>query len=106
HATERVREGASVILFPEGTRSREGRLGPFKRGAFHLAMDSGAPVIPVSISGTGKVVKPRSIVVRPGPVRVTFSPVGDATAFKRGDIDGLSGAVRAAIASGLSADEL
>ena len=105
-ATERVRRGESVILFPEGTRSRDGKLGPFKRGAFHLAMDSGAPIVPVSISGTGKVVRPRSIVVRPGPVRITFAPVVDPTAFKRGDIDGLSEHVRTAIASGLEPDEL
>src|SRR6185436_10580396 len=73
-ATDTIRGGASVILFPEGTRSRDGRLAPFKRGAFHLALQAGVPVVPVSISGTYSVVRPRSIVVHAGPVHVTFAP--------------------------------
>jgi 1-acyl-sn-glycerol-3-phosphate acyltransferase len=80
-ASARIRAGASVILFPEGTRSRDGKLGRFKRGAFHLAIDAGVPVVPVAISGTGKVVRPRSIVVRPGPVSVTFSPAIETQAY-------------------------
>ena len=104
-AAERVRNGESVILFPEGTRSRDGKLARFKRGSFHLAMQAGVPVVPVSISGTGKIVKPGSIVVQPGPVRVTFSPPIDPGTFDPDDLDGLSDAVRAAIAARLAPDE-
>jgi 1-acyl-sn-glycerol-3-phosphate acyltransferase len=104
-ASERIRKGESVILFPEGTRSRDGTLGRFKRGAFHLAIEAGVPVVPVAISGTGKVVRPRSIVVRPGTVTVTFSPAIETAAF-RDDLDGLSNRVHAAIAAHLAADEL
>jgi 1-acyl-sn-glycerol-3-phosphate acyltransferase len=104
-ATETVRRGASVILFPEGTRSRDGRLARFKRGSFYLAVEAGVPIVPVAISGTFHVVKPRSIVVRPGAVKVTFAPPIDIAAYKD-DLDGLIAKVRSEIASRLSADEL
>jgi 1-acyl-sn-glycerol-3-phosphate acyltransferase len=100
-----IRNGASIILFPEGTRSRDGRLARFKRGAFHLALEAGVPVVPVAISGTHHVIRPRSIVVRPGPVHVTFAPPIDAAAFA-GNPDGLMAKVRSEIASRLPADQL
>lgn len=103
-AADKVKNGASVILFPEGTRSRDGRLQRFKRGAFHLALEAGVPVVPVAISGAYPVLKRRSIVVRPGPVRVTFAPPIDVRSYA-GDIDGLVEKVRADIAAGLAPDE-
>lgn len=105
-AAQRIRDGESVILFPEGTRSRDGKLGRFKRGAFHLAIEAGVPVVPVAISGTGKVVRPRSIVVRPGPVRVTFLPPIDVGLFAPDDLDGLLARTRNAIVACLEPDEL
>jgi 1-acyl-sn-glycerol-3-phosphate acyltransferase len=104
-ASKRIAEGESVILFPEGTRSRDGKLGRFKRGAFHLAIEAGVPVVPIAISGTGKVVKPRSIVVRRATVRVTFLPPLDTTA-DAGDLDALMRRTRRAIAGRLAPDEL
>jgi 1-acyl-sn-glycerol-3-phosphate acyltransferase len=100
-----VKAGASVILFPEGTRSRDGRLAPFKRGSFHLALQAGVPVVPVAISGTFNVVRPRSIVVHPGPVRVTFAPPIDVGPYAD-DLEGLMARVRAEIAALLPADQL
>jgi 1-acyl-sn-glycerol-3-phosphate acyltransferase len=100
-----IRGGASVILFPEGTRSRDGRLARFKRGAFHLALDAGVPVVPVAISGTFQVIRPRSLIVRPGPVHVSFAPPIDAAAYA-GDLDGLIARVRSDIASRLPAEQL
>jgi len=105
-ASERIANGESVILFPEGTRSRDGKLGRFKRGSFHLAIETGALVVPVAISGTGRVVKPRSIVVRPGPVRVTFAPPIDTTAYTSDTLDELLLRTRGEIASHLAPDEL
>jgi 1-acyl-sn-glycerol-3-phosphate acyltransferase len=104
-AVQPIRNGASIILFPEGTRSRDGRLARFKRGAFHLALDAGVPVVPVAISGTFQVIRPRSLIVRPGPVHVTFAPPIDVAAFA-GDPDGLMAKVRSEIASRLPADQL
>jgi 1-acyl-sn-glycerol-3-phosphate acyltransferase len=104
-AAEKVRAGASIILFPEGTRSRDGRLARFKRGSFHLALEAGVPIVPVAISGTFNVLRPRSIVVRPGLVRLTFAPPIDIAPYA-GNLDGLMAKVRSEIATRLAADEL
>ncbi len=67
-AAEKIREGKSVMSFPEGTRSRDMTLKPFKQGAFHLAIQSGVPIIPVSLVGTGHIMQKRSLQINPGKV--------------------------------------
>ena len=64
--------GLHFIIFAEGTRSRDGRLQPFKRGPFYLAMETGAPIIPVAISGTEKMMRKGSVGITPGVARVQF----------------------------------
>jgi 1-acyl-sn-glycerol-3-phosphate acyltransferase len=71
-AAARVREGASVVFFPEGTRSRSGATAEFKRGAALLAIQAGVPLLPVAIQGTREVLKPDTLHVRPGSVTVHF----------------------------------
>ncbi|HVX97592.1 MAG TPA: lysophospholipid acyltransferase family protein [Polyangia bacterium] len=70
HAADRIRGGCSVVIFPEGTRSRDGRLGPFKKGGFHLALNSGADVVPVAIRGSREVMPRGSLLIRPGVVDI------------------------------------
>ena len=71
-AAERMRNGASVILFAEGTRTRDGKLQPFKRGAFTLAVKAGIPIIPVTINNTFKILPKGSLRVNPARIELVF----------------------------------
>lgn len=73
-AARRIRDGDSVLLYAEGTRTRDGRLQPFKRGAFNLAVRSGVQVVPVTINGTFRIMAKGSLAIRPGPVEVVLNP--------------------------------
>ncbi len=68
--TDILRAGNSVACFPEGTRSRDGSIGPFKSGSFAMAIEAGVPVVPVALSGTGAVLPRTGFRVRPGTIRV------------------------------------
>lgn len=68
---ERVRSGTSLMIFPEGTRSATPVLGPFRKGAFHIAAQAGVPVVPVVLRNTGELMPRSSLVLRPGVVDVT-----------------------------------
>ncbi|MFZ0337594.1 MAG: lysophospholipid acyltransferase family protein [Terracidiphilus sp.] len=92
-------DGLHITTFIEGMRSLDGRMLPFKKGAFYLAKDSGAPCIPVSIFGTEKIIPWGSKRIHPGVARVVFHPALDPADYATRDE--LSEAVRAAIASGL-----
>ena len=71
-ASERLRRGGSVLLFPEETRSADGRLLPFQRGGFLLALRSGLPIVPVGLRGTMAVQTPKSFRIHPGRVLVRY----------------------------------
>lgn len=73
-AKKTVTGGTSVIFFPEGTRSKTGKLGIFKKGAFKMACDLGLPVLPVTVDGTREIVRTKSLLVFPGRVTVTVHP--------------------------------
>lgn len=80
-AAAMLRDGASLCLFPEGTRSRTGAVAPFKAGAFQSAIDAGVPVVPVAMDGAGAVVPADGLLrSRPGTIRLRFGdplPVHD-----------------------------
>ena len=69
-AAEAIKTGGSVILFAEGTRTRDGKLLPFKRGAFTLAAKSGVPVVPITINGSFKILPKASLDIRPSPIEL------------------------------------
>lgn len=76
-ATRIFEHGLSLWIAPEGTRSKDGQLGPFKMGAFHLALTSGYPILPVTIAGTRDMLPPGTVLTTLGvPVTVTIhSPI-------------------------------
>ena len=92
-------KGIHITTFVEGTRSKDGRMLPFKKGPFYLAKETGAPCIPVSIWGTETMMSKGSLKIRPGTAHVTFhAPILPGDYARRED---LMMAVRTAIASGL-----
>lgn len=105
-AAEMVREGMPLLIFPEGTRSSDGSLGPFKKGGFVLATKAKAPVVPVVIEGTYHVLPKSTLRICPGPVRVTFGKPIDASAYSLETKESLMEEVRRAISGlrGVDAD--
>lgn len=98
-AREVIRRGLHITTFVEGTRSRDGRMLRFKKGPFYLAMETGAPCVPVSIYGTEAMMRKGSRGIRPGTAHIVFHPpLYPANYATREE---LLEAVRASIASGL-----
>jgi putative phosphoserine phosphatase/1-acylglycerol-3-phosphate O-acyltransferase len=73
-AVQRLKQGVSIAIAPEGTRSPTPKLGRFKKGAFHLAMQAGVPIVPIVIRNAGDVMWRGSLVIRPGTIDVAVLP--------------------------------
>jgi 1-acyl-sn-glycerol-3-phosphate acyltransferase len=98
-AAAALRAGLNMLVFPEGTRSRDGRLSPFKKGPFFLAQQTGALMVPVAISGTERMMHKGSMWVTPGVARVELlQPINPADYATR---EQLMQAVHAALAAAL-----
>ena len=101
-AKEVMASGINIWIAPEGTRSNDGALLPFKKGGFVIALQTGIPILPVTIDGTRDVLPAKDFRVRKGQrVRITFHPPIDPTHFGPDGRDTLMGAVRDAIGSAL-----
>jgi 1-acyl-sn-glycerol-3-phosphate acyltransferase len=98
-ANKVLTSGVNISTFPEGTRSRDGRLLPFKKGPFYLAMESSAPIIPISIWGSEQMMTKGSLRIKPGTAHLTFHPAVYPQQFATREE--LAAAVRAAIISAL-----
>ena len=102
-ATAVLRKGLHMTVFPEGTRSSDGRLHGLKKGPFYLAEESGVPVIPVTIRGTYEMWPKHRFAMKPGPVVLTYHP--PVTFAEAGSREALMSAVRTAIESALPEDQ-
>jgi 1-acyl-sn-glycerol-3-phosphate acyltransferase len=96
---QEIREGKSVLLFPEGHRSRTGQLLPFKAGSFYIAILAGVPIVPITLNGTRHVLKPDTYHVRAGLTEMHVHPSIETNGLTLQDVDTLSEKVRNAIAS-------
>jgi 1-acyl-sn-glycerol-3-phosphate acyltransferase len=104
-AAERMKRGVSFLIYPEGTRSPDGRLLPFRRGAFVLAIKAGVPVVPVACSGAHRVIPKKSYRITPGDVVVRFCPAVNAAEYSLDRRNELAGRVHAVIAAALPPDQ-
>jgi len=93
-AEQRIRAGASVVIFPEGTRSSGGELRPFKRGGFVLAIKTQTPIVPVTIGGSGTILPRGDWRIRKGEIEVFVSEPVRVDQYRAGNVKSLLTRVR------------
>ena len=98
-ACKALADGLNIVVFPEGTRSLDGRLSHFKKGPFFLALQTGAPIVPVAISGTEKMMHKGSLLITPGAATIQMRPIVEPRDYH--SREALMAAVKASIAEGL-----
>jgi 1-acyl-sn-glycerol-3-phosphate acyltransferase len=103
--TAALRQGASVLVFPEGTRSATGALGPFKKGGFLAAVGAGSRIVPVAVHGTLSLMPRHGYALRPGHVRVSVLDPVDAGGYSESDRDLVVAEVRSRIDRALTESE-
>lgn len=104
-ATAAMKEGQSFLMYPEGTRSPDGRLQEFKKGAVVMAISAGVPLVPMACSGAHRVMAKRSLVIRPGEILVEFLKPIDASQYSFERRDELNERLHAAMAAALPEDQ-
>ncbi len=100
-ALDRVGDGIGILFFAEGSRSRDGKLRPFKKGAFRIATSQGLPILPITIIGTRDIQRPESIMIFPGRVRMVIHPAIEVDLGTAQDMHALIKQTREVIASAL-----
>jgi 1-acyl-sn-glycerol-3-phosphate acyltransferase len=101
NAAEQLKAGHSIVIFPEGTRSADGTVGPFKAGGLRLAIKAGVPIIPVTISGSKNIMPKGTSIIKSATVKVVIAPPLQPHEFKGMDSNQISGKVRNIIISNL-----
>ncbi len=96
-AAETIKKGVSVMIFPEGTRSRDGNISPFKKGGFVLAVEAGVPVVPVIIHGTRSIMSKNCLRIKPGQVVLEIGRPIETSQYNRKNKDDLLERVRQVI---------
>ena len=104
-AIEAMREGQSFLIYPEGTRSPDGRLQEFKKGAVVMAIKAGVPIVPVACSNAHRIMEKRSLVIHPGEILVEFLAPIDASRYTFEQREELNAIVHDAMAAGLPPDQ-
>jgi 1-acyl-sn-glycerol-3-phosphate acyltransferase len=99
---EELQPGTSILFFPEGTRSRSGHLQAFKMGAFHMARDLGAPLLPVTLRGTNGILTPDGMDLHLGRARLIIHPAITSETVSASSPESLRDLARATIASALA----
>lgn len=103
-ASRLTRNGLSLIVFPEGTRSRDGRVGRFKGGSFYLALEAGLPVVPLSVVGSRHVMLKDRLATYPGDVRLVIHEPIDTRSLAGSDARQFAERIRAVIAPEAESD--
>jgi len=98
-ASKQIRDGASVIVFPEGTRTTDGHLQEFKKGGFLIAIKAQAPVIPIAIKGSFEVMSKNSLRIHSGTISMKIFPAIETSGMKNADIQQLMSLARQPIAT-------
>ena len=93
-AATKIRNGVSVLIFPEGTRSWDGKILPFKKGGFVLSVDAGVPIVPVVIFNTGSIMPKGRLLIRTRSVRMDILKPIPTSGYSRNTKDDLMGIVR------------
>ena len=104
-AVQYMREGFSFLVYPEGTRSPDGRLRRFKKGSFVIAIEAGIPIVPVACAGAHRIMKKKSLIIHPGKVTVRFGKPIDASEYTVEQRDELAQRVHDAVAAELPEDQ-
>jgi 1-acyl-sn-glycerol-3-phosphate acyltransferase len=104
-AVKYIREGFSFLVYPEGTRSPDGRLRRFKKGSFAIAIEAGIPIVPVACAGAHRIMKKNSLIIRPGKVTVRFGKPIEASGYNIDQRDELAQRVHDAVAAELPEDQ-
>lgn len=104
-AVEYIKTGSSFLVYPEGTRSPDGRMQRFKKGSFVMAIEAGIPIVPVACSGAHRIMKKNSLIIHPGKVTVRFGRPIDVSGYTVEQRNALAERVHDAIAAQLPDDQ-